>query len=331
MPNPVTRIRLNKLSFGSAGFTLMEVLIVLSILGFIMAMSAPRFAGITAEAMNTAGRMNEAKLIKFITAYFQDTGKYPGGLINIVSTDQDSGEYLKPEVSDQDPDNGMEVLAYDFDQRCRLVVHYLDEDEAQELRAMGIVHVYNLNSAYDSTVSNPSPVMEKVDAGTAVLMIGGGDSDNDGSIDASEVDTDEPGWGENDLNFCIVFGLGPENDLINQGYLFNASTCPHGIFGQRNFDYAWYSLVLPRLSATSNRLETDNPLSSDIFTSFAMDSSTSATVADLSLAKAREINLYEAQSPAFFTVINSIGEKFHPSSGAGFWGIDFDSDGDIGI
>ncbi|NDY73632.1 hypothetical protein DO021_17955 [Desulfobacter hydrogenophilus] len=320
-----------KRSINSAqGFTLLEVLVVLSILGFVMAMAAPRFAGLSALGLDTAGRMNEARLIKFITAYTQDSGKYPGGLINLVSTDLSTGDYLKPQVSDQDPDNGMEVLAYAFDQRCRLSVHYLNGAEADELRAMGIVHVYNLNSAYDSTVSNPSPVMEKVDAGTAVLMIGGGDSDDDGSIDASEVDMDEPGWGENDLNFCIVFGLGPESDLINEGYIFNASTCPHGISAPRNFDYAWYSLVLPRLSATSNRLETDNPLGSDLFTSFAMDSSTSATVADLSLAKARETNLYEAQDPAFFTVINSIGEKFHPSSGAGFWGIDFDSDGDIG-
>ncbi len=308
----------------------MEVLIVLTVLGFILAMSAPKFAGMTAQATDTGGRMNEARLIKFITAYIQDYGKYPGGLINIVSTDESSGDYQKPEVSDQDPDNGREVLAYAFEQRCRPAVHYLDEDEAQELRDMGIVHVYNLNSAYDDAVSNPSPVMEKVAAGTAVLMIGGGDSDDDGVIEATEVDTDEPGWGENDLNFCILFGLGPESELIKQGYMFNASVCPHGITEPHNFDYAWYSLVIPRLSATSMRLEQDNPLGADTFTSFAMDTSSSAEASDLSIAKVREINLYEAQDPAFFTVINAIGEKFHPSSGASFWGIDFNDNGDIG-
>jgi prepilin-type N-terminal cleavage/methylation domain-containing protein len=315
----------------SNGFSLLELLVVLGILGFAAAMVAPRFAGITAEAVDTAGRMNEARLIKYITAFLQDHDNYPNGLINLVSTDSVSGQFFKPEVSDQDPDNGREVLSYTADLRCRFRIHYLNAAEAAELRDLGIVHVYNLNSKYDGNVANPSPVMERVDAGIAVLMIGGGDSDDDGSIDASEVDMDEPGWGENDLNFCMVFGLGPESDLIKRGYIFNASVCPHGISKPRNFDYAWYSLVLPRLSATSRRLATDNPLGSNTFTSYAMDSATSAAPADLALVKARETNLYEAQNPAFFTVINSIGEKFHPSSGTGFWGLDFDSDGDIGI
>ena len=309
----------------------MEVLVVLTILGFVMAMAAPRFAGITDQATDTAGRMNEARLIKFITAFVQDYGKYPAGLINIVSQDLGTGSVLKPQVSDQDPDNGREVISYAADLRCRFRVHYLNRAEADELRSMGIVHVYNLNSKYDANVASPSPVMEKVGAGTAVLMIGGGDSDNNGAIEAAETDQNEPGWGENDLNFCMVFGLGPESDLIRRGYIANASICPHGITKPRNFDYAWYSLVLPRLKATSNRLKNDNPLGTDRFTSFAMDRSSGAQASDLSLAKVRETHLYQAQDPAFFTVINSMGEKFHPSSGNGYWGIDFDADGDIGI
>lgn len=327
----MSRNRLFPAPSNAKGFTLLEVLVVLTILGFVMAMAAPRFAGITAGATDTAGRMNEANLIKFVTTYIQDTGKYPAGLINIVSTDRASGEVLKPQVSDQDPDNGREVISYAADLRCRFRVHYLNRAEADELRSTGIVHVYNLNSRYDDTVSNPSPVLEKVGAGTAVLMIGGGDSNNNGTIEAAETDRDEPGWGENDLNFCMVFGLGPESELVKKGYIFNASTCPHGIAEPRNFDFAWYSLVIPRLKATSSRLKNDDPLGTDTFTSFAMDRSTSADASDLSLAKARETNLYQAQNPAFFTVINSIGGKFHPSSGAGFWGIDFDADGDIGI
>jgi prepilin-type N-terminal cleavage/methylation domain-containing protein len=212
----------------SNGFSLLELLVVLGILGFAAAMVAPRFAGITAEAVDTAGRMNEARLIKYITAFLQDHDNYPNGLINLVSTDSVSGQFFKPEVSDQDPDNGREVLSYTADLRCRFRIHYLNAAEAAELRDLGIVHVYNLNSKYDGNVANPSPVMERVDAGIAVLMIGGGDSDDDGSIDASEVDMDEPGWGENDLNFCMVFGLGPESDLIKRGYIFNAWSAPTG-------------------------------------------------------------------------------------------------------
>ncbi len=63
----------------------------------------------------------------------------------------------------------------------------------------------------------------------------------------------------------------------------------------------------------------------------AMESASGAEATGLSLAKVRETHLYQAQDLSFFTVINSIGEKFHPSSGSRFWGIDFDADGDIGM
>ena len=314
------------------GFTLLEILVVLTILGFTIVMTAPRFAGVTTRATDTAGRMNEARLIKYITVFHQDHGNYPAGLINIVSTDRVSGQFYKPQVSDQDPDTGMEVLAHAADLRCRFRVHYLDNAEAKELRDLGIVHVYNLNSRHDTSVANPSPVMQKVGAGTAVLIIGGGDSDNSGTIEPSETDSVEPGWGEKDLNFCMVFGLGPESDLIKKGYIVNGSLCPHGTVEPRNYDYAWYSLVLPRLSATAARLEADDPLgASGTFTAFAMDTPMAAASGALTLVRSRTSDLYQAQDPTFFTVINSIGEKFHPSSGNGFWGIDFDGDGDIGI
>ncbi|MCG8642521.1 MAG: type II secretion system GspH family protein [Desulfobacterales bacterium] len=313
------------------GFSLIEILVTLTILGFTIAMATPRFAGMTAQATDTAGRMNAARLIKYITSFWQDHGSYPAGLINLVSTDNVSGQFLKPRVSDQDPDNGMGVLSHASDRRCRFRIHYLNAAEAAELRDLGIVFVYNLNSKYDTNVANPSPLMEKVGAGTAVLMIGGGDANNNGVIETGEVDVGEAGWGENDLHFCMVFGLGPESDLIKKGYIVNASICPHGANEPRNFDFAWYSLVLPRLAATSRRLGTDDPLGADTFTSFAMENASGTDAAGLSLAKVRETHLYQAQDPSFFTVINSSGEKFQPSSGSRFWGIDFDADGDIGI
>ncbi|MCG8550772.1 MAG: prepilin-type N-terminal cleavage/methylation domain-containing protein, partial [Desulfobacterales bacterium] len=96
---------MNPVLTDNKGVSLLELLVVLSILGFAAAIVAPRFAGITAEAVDTAGRMNEARLIKYITTFLQDHGNYPTGLVNLVSTDRLSGQFFKPEVSDQDPDN----------------------------------------------------------------------------------------------------------------------------------------------------------------------------------------------------------------------------------
>jgi prepilin-type N-terminal cleavage/methylation domain-containing protein len=316
---------------GSRGFTLLEILVVLGITGFLIAMAAPRFAGFTAQASDTTGRTDEARLIGQVTCFRQDSGHYPGGLINVVSRDEGTGEYLKPMVSDQDPDTGVEVLSLGADQRCRFRLHYLSDAEAAELRSLGIIHVYNLNSRHDRNIVSKGPVLQKVDAGTAMLMIGGGDSDGDGIISAPETDVTEPGWGAKDLQFRLVLGLGPESDLVQRGYVFNAPACPAATTRPVNYDYKWYSLVLPRLSATRARLLAHDPLGGGSHTAYHLDSRSRAAAAALDLVKQRAVNLYESQDPAFFTIINSEGEEFHPSEAEGYWGLDFNGDGHVGI
>ncbi|WP_319406551.1 type II secretion system protein [uncultured Desulfosarcina sp.] len=209
-----------------SGFTLLEVLVVLTILGFVMAMASTRFGGITRESLATMTQQNMTDLINYITADLQRNGKYPSGMINIVSVDSSAGTYHKPMVSDRNPDNEPEVLGYDMDHRYRLFLHYLNESEAAELRSLGVVNIYNYNSPNDRNVATGSPFMDKVAAGVAVLMTGGGDADNDGTIVSAEVDTAESDRRHPDELFRILFGLGPETSLIKNGLVLNASTCP---------------------------------------------------------------------------------------------------------
>lgn len=317
--------------FNKNGFTLLEIVMSLAILGFIMSLVVARFGGIPARALETTGKTNEARLTNFISAYIRDHGKYPGGLINIVSTDIASGKLLKPMVSDQDPDSGMEVISFESDSRCRFGIHYLNDAEAAELRGMGIGHLYNLNSRYDRNVADKAPSMEEVDAGTAVLMIGGGDSDDDGIIAAAEVNTSEEGWGENDLNFCMVFGLGNESDLVKNGYISNIAFCPLSTIALKDHAYKRYSIVIPRLKATSARLRKDNPYGMAKFKTFKLKTPLSADAASLALVTRREVDLYEFQPAWFFSILDSYGKRFHPLGGEGFWGVDFDGDGDVGI
>jgi len=311
------------------GFTLLEVLVVLSVLGFLVAMTAPRLAGVTAEGLRTVTRTNMARLVGLIGAEYQRTGRYPSGMVNIVSVDGATGIYHKPMLSDQDPETGLEVLGVRMDERHRFRVHHLNQAEADELRAMGVLHVYNYNSPHDRDVSPHSPTMEPVTAGIAVLMTGGGDMDGDGVVDAAEIDLTEAGRAHPEEQFRMVFGLGDETSLMEKGLIFGPSTCPESGMNPVNFEWKWYSLLLPRLQATAKRLEADDPLgsgNSGLVTAYAVAGKAAAP--ELTGVYRRETTVYPAQNRAFFAVMDSEGEVF-PTLDMEGWGVDFDGSGDV--
>ena len=323
-------LRLREKSINSCeGFSLIEMLVVLAIMGFLAALAAPRFGGITQKGVTTTSRMSMARLVDYITDDLQRDGHYPSGMINIVSVDSGTGTYYKPMVSDQDPDNEPEVLGYDMDHRHRFFLHYLSAAEAAELRSMGIVHVYNYNSPYDRNVTVGSPYMEQVDAGVAVLMTGGGDADDDGTIAAAEMDSAEADRGHPDQMFRILFGLGPETSLIKDGIIANAGTCPESRMDPINYVWKWYGLLLPRLDATVARLQNDDPLGvggSGEVTAYGI--SGTRTTPELQTVLRRNVELYQNQHRAFFAILDAEGATLPGDEPAG-WGIDFDASTDI--
>lgn len=321
--NPAVRPR------SARGFTLLELLVVLTVLGFVAAMTAPRLAGVTAQGLRTTTEMNMAGLIDFLTMDLQRDGKYPFGMINIVSVDSTTGLYHKPMVSDQDPDNAPEVLGFAMDRRHRFRLHYLNEAEAAELRGLGVVHVYNYNSPHDRNVAvlGGSPQMQPVAAGVAVLMTGGGDADNNGVIDPAEVAAEEANRAYPDQLFRIVLGLGQETSLIRDGLVFNAPTCAES--GMRPINYVWqyYSLLLPRLAATAQRLRTDLPLGpSGELTAYGTVGD--RTAPELTATLRRTVDVYAGQHRAFFAVMDAEGAT-RPGGDLIGWGLDFDGNGDV--
>lgn len=311
------------------GFSLLELLVVLALLGFVVTMTAPRLAGITGEGLRTVTRTNMTRLISLITAELQKTGKYPTGMINIVTVEGGSGVYHKPMLSDQDPETGPEVLSLQMDRRHRFFLHHLNAAEAAELRSLGVLHVYNYNSPYDRNVVPASPNMEPVSTGVAVLMTGGGDSDGNGVIEAAEIDQTETDRAHPDELFRMVFGLGIETSLVIKGLIHSPSTCPESGLLPINYEWKWYSLLLPRLEATANRLAANDPLGmggKGSVTAYATTGSHAA--AALTAVTRRTVDTYTAQNPAFFAVMDSEGEVLPTVDMIG-WGLDLNGNGDI--
>ena len=260
--------RTRKFTGSQKGFTLLEILVVLTIMGFLIAMVAPRLAMVGTDAVDTVCDTNQNRSVTYLATYFQKTnGSLPNHLTNLVSYDgtTSSAKGWAPEVSDEDPDDGDKgVIAEEFALRNNFSAHTLNAAEAAELADLGIDAVFNLNDPDD--VNSKAPFMDEVPiaAGTVVSMVGMGADDTSGNlalttqnrVEAATLNTAvvEYGWGEPEKLGRIVFGLGPESDLVKDGIVSNAAHCPGGLQNSDNVSYNDYNLVVPRLAATVDRL-----------------------------------------------------------------------------
>ena len=87
------------------GFTLVELLLLLVILGILAALVLPKFTGRTEQARITAAQTQIATFGTALDAYEVDTGSYPrgqDGLVQLVAQPADvtgwRGPYLKSDI-----------------------------------------------------------------------------------------------------------------------------------------------------------------------------------------------------------------------------------------
>jgi general secretion pathway protein G len=99
------RQRDRRLSRGATGFTLVELLLVLVILGILAALVMPKFTGRTEQARVTAAQTQIATFGTALDAFEVDTGSYPRGQdglgqLLVQSSDVTGwrGPYLKSDI-----------------------------------------------------------------------------------------------------------------------------------------------------------------------------------------------------------------------------------------
>ena len=327
------------------GFTVLEILVVLTIMGFLLAMVAPRLAGLSDGAIGTICDTNQNRMVGYMAQYFESTSSYPNSLTNIVATDGaalNTATYTVPTISDSDPENGNEVIAAEMNERMQLHVHYLTLDEVQELIDLGITEIFNLNDYSNDTVAAERAFMEPVnltdvaaDYEVAVATAGAG-------VDAAGVwqaTSEERDLGEADWFGRIVLGFSTESGLIKDGVIANAAHCPGGLQNEDNASYNDYNIVLPRLASTASSILAAAPMGTvagdelnvDVV---AYDDGDLPAAANYNIAtnsallKVRTINVAEAQEPWNFATVCPEGHMY-PEDDNEFWGVDIDADGTI--
>ena len=177
----------NKAARGA--FTLIEILVVLVIMGFLVSMVAPKLSGIVDTAIDTTCDTNQQRLRAVMADWTKMNSTLPSGLTNLVfstnnapgSTDYTTTDQSLLTVSDNDKTNGAEVLAEEFVNRWLPTLHYLNDAEATELKGMvgAAVLNYALVTGLTEGDASTGTIVEKsfrspVKNTLPVMMIGAG-------------------------------------------------------------------------------------------------------------------------------------------------------------
>jgi general secretion pathway protein G len=70
---------------GQAGFTLVELLVVLAIIALLLTIAVPRYMNNVEKSREAVLRANLALTRQMLDKFFEDNGKYPDGLESLVS------------------------------------------------------------------------------------------------------------------------------------------------------------------------------------------------------------------------------------------------------
>ena len=282
--------KMRKMFGTSDGFTLLEMLVVIMIMGFLLAMLAPRFKNIFSDSEDTICDSNIRNSRQFVVGFEMSNNRLPNKMIAPICSDEDDSTLFYGPAEQDSLVDGNESFTSAILERLTLGKHVLNADEAKELADMGINTVLAYNNEGDAgksdifTGSIPAVASTgsrlgsrfkevPVKAGIMLPMIGGGAADATVSITTNSVyvpskgkivalsatsDVDncnviaEPSW-----MYRVFLGIGPDCELITTGYAQAAGLCPSFERGaEETTAWGYYCVVAPRLAATVDRLGT---------------------------------------------------------------------------
>ncbi|GAB7079107.1 type II secretion system protein [Megalodesulfovibrio paquesii] len=245
------------------GFTLMELLVVLVILGFLLGMVLPRLGSITDSAVDTVCDSNNKGIRYFTKLYLDQKGRLPNNLTNLVHTDTTAAASTTTTTSGTETVDGIFIVAGgmtesdpvegtvgelhpDFVQRNGYGIRALQTGEAAELKTWGI------STVRDYIGANEQPMASNTLAdGDLVASVGGAMP-----ATAADITTGINSAAGNPFWYGrIMLGVSDVSSLVTEGFIQAAALCPGGIQNADTVKYNNYVLILPRTEAYVAALE----------------------------------------------------------------------------
>ncbi len=318
-----------------SGFTLMELLIVIAILGLLLGLIAPRLGGITASTADNVCDTNN-KGIRGMTALFLETnGTLPSGLTNMVEYSAADTAVLASIQNaatpyDADAGTGEEVISAAFAGRNYPGLYEISQAEFQDLAALGVTTVHNL-VGWDATAATPAArAMHEgnLAAGSPVMMLGVGGGDTPALVDINSADYFDamPGatstfgadgtiagnpswWGR------IAMAVNDKCDLVTSGLITASALCPTAVLAEGLFSHEEFFIILPRLQGTVDRADMIALAGTIANTSWVAATEGGTAIANGELV---EVAYLEAQEAWQFEVACPEGHKW-PAPDAEAW------------
>jgi prepilin-type N-terminal cleavage/methylation domain-containing protein len=275
--------KMNRLRKNQAGFTILELLVVLVIMGFLLAMIAPRLLGIYEGTEDTICDTNIKEAKKHLAVFEMKNSKLPNSMIVPAYLEPPAtghpgtGDWFGPTRENTALD-GKEVFTTEMVERLRLRPHVLRRTEIEEIvRDLGIRDIVVLNNPEDiiptpgtpkddiwgnalPAVASPKFTLVTLAGNETALadvmrwpMIGAGDTNGSttgGWVQHADWNAvyetiADPRWA-----YRLILGIGPDSELL-EAILAAEGKCPS--FERAASDdtiWGWYMVVLPRLEAT---------------------------------------------------------------------------------
>ncbi|MCL0080736.1 type II secretion system GspH family protein [Peptococcaceae bacterium] len=260
------------------GFTLLELIVVVAIVGFLVAMVAPRFIGVVDAAKEPVRDSNLLRLMTAMETYHSKEGLFPANMRTLAIATGAGGagawiatggmhiwetELRDSYMADRDAEDGKELLSSGTAKsNMALHTHVLNRSEAHTLWRMGITNISPYKQIGTGADRQFVPGDKRaVEAGVQVLMVGSGAAGAGDEIGAGLIEADHrfANFSEPHIMYRIVLGIGEESSLVTKGYMGSLGQCP----GSTQRDLKSYNaplVVLPRLAATVDRLGAAAPV-----------------------------------------------------------------------
>ena len=270
---------MHKTNLKRRGFTLIEILVVLVIMGFLTSMVAPKLADMVGSSQQPIEDANLKELSKVVTDFIHQKERVPKDLVNLVHNDESAGGYVMLTI--HEPGDEEAEFSEEFDTKLAVRLHALNDAEVKELRRLGVKKVRNYKHTFANTNEEYNEEVALA-AGVEVLMIGCGSDDSSSNIVWEETregsltddgsgkrrDFHSRGWKSRAISTVntyacfdggpyigrILMGIDNESELVRKEYLERSGTSPKEA---RRQEVKWlnYALLLPRLDATVKRMD----------------------------------------------------------------------------